>query len=253
LGVTTKRNMMEPWIWLIIIVVGVGFVLMIPTIIKQRAMEAHLARLDNFSATQKVMGEDGNTGLAIDEQRKKICLIARRQGKVTSRVFSFFDLLASEIFEDGATITKTVRSSQIGGALIGGLALGGVGAIIGGLSGKTQTAGKVKKIELRLIVNDTKNPIHDINFLNSESKKDSYFYREAMKRARHWHALITVLIKQADMKDKTNVTNGKRKIQSVSIADEIKKLAELRDSGVLSDEEFQQHKARLLGKVSSST
>lgn len=202
---------------------------------KKKAMEDHLARIDDFSATQKVMGGDGNTGLAIDEQRKKVCLIDNRQQTVSLRVVSYKDLLSSEIFEDGATVTKTVRSSQIGGALIGGLALGGVGAIIGGLSGKTKTSGKVKKFALRLTVNDTKNPLHDVNFLYQGTQ------------ARHWHGLVEVLIKRADTEDKTNITNSTPQIQPASIADEIKKLAELRDSGVLSVDEFQQQKARLLG------
>lgn len=220
---------------------------------RKKAVEDHLAHIEDFSATHKVMGNDsnvigndGNTGLAIDEQRKKVCLIDYRQQNIATRVFSYKDLLSSEIFEDGATVTKTVRTSQIGGALIGGLALGGVGAIIGGLSGKTQTTGKIKKICLRLTVNDMKNPLHDINFLNFETKKDSFTYKQTIQQARHWHALIEVLIKRADMEDKASVTNDASQIQSNSIADEIKKLVELRDAGVLSGEEFEQQKTRLL-------
>ena len=182
-----------------------------------------------------------------DRFRKKICLIDHRQQNLTTRVFVYKDLLSSEIFEDGATVTKTVRSSQIGGVLIGGLAFGGVGAIIGGLSGKTQTSGEVKKVDLRLTVNDTKNPLHDINFLGLKTKKDGFLYKRAIQQARHWHGLIEVLIKRADLEDKAANTNDTLKLPSGSAADELKKLAELRDAGVLSIEEFQQQKSRLLG------
>jgi hypothetical protein len=213
---------------------------------KKKAMDDRIGCIEGFSATQKVIGSDGNTGLAIDEQREKICLIEYKEQNITTRVLAYKDLLSSEIFEDGATVTKTVRSSQLGGALLGGLALGGVGAIIGGLSGKTQTSGKIKKVELRLTVNDTQNPLHDINLLNTETKKDSLFYKQAIQQARHWHGLLEVLIKRTDLDDKTEKTNDASKLSSGSVADELKKLVDLHDAGVLSIEEFQQQKAKLL-------
>ena len=156
---------MDVSIWIIVGVI-IGFVIAVSKAIdtsnKKKAMEGHLGRLAEFSATQTVMASDGNTGLAIDEERKKICLLAiedrsrpffikNGQLAVVSRVLSYRDVLSSQIFEDGITITRTVRTSQIGGALIGGLALGSVGALVGALSGKTQTSSaKVKQIDLSL-------------------------------------------------------------------------------------------------------
>jgi len=49
-----------------------------------------------------------------------------KRQNLTTRIISYRDLLSSEIFEDGTTITKTVRSGQVGGALIGAIALGAV-------------------------------------------------------------------------------------------------------------------------------
>src|SRR5690606_17399485 len=128
--------------------------------------EAKLASLANFNATQKFMGNDGGSGIAIDEDRKKVCLIKFRSGDALMDVSSYRDLISSEIFEDGDTITSTSRSSQIGGALVGGIALGGVGAIVGGLSGKTTSTRKPKRLDLRITVNRTDSPIHDINFMD---------------------------------------------------------------------------------------
>lgn len=235
---------------LAIVVFGMVVTVIVQSIItsnKKKAMEKHLVRINDFSATQRVMGSNSDTGLAIDEQRKKICLIDHRLPTVSLRVISYKDLLSSELFEDGTSVTKTVRSSQIGGVLIGSLALGGVGAILGGLSGKTQTSEKINKIDLRLTINDTQSPLHDVSFLNVETKKDGLIYQQAMQQARHWHGLIEVLIKRAETEDNSSGNNITPQIQSSSIADEIKKLADLRDSGVLSVDEFQQQKARLLG------
>lgn len=70
-------------------------------------------------------------------------------------MYSYWDILASEVIEEGGTVTRTQRSSQIAGTLIGGLALGGVGAIIGGLSGTTKTTkNDMVTPLLRVIVND---------------------------------------------------------------------------------------------------
>lgn len=214
---------------------------------KKKAMDDYLIGIEDFTTSQKVMGYDNNTGIAIDEQRKKVCLIDHDLlQNVISRIVDYKDLLSCELFEDGITITKTVRSSQLGGALIGGIALGGVGAIIGGLSGKTLSFDKVNRVDLRLIINDTKNPLHDINFMNIETKKDSLIYKYSIQQARHWHGLIEVLIRRADSEEKTTVPTQVDAPSSSSIANEIKKLLDLRDQGALTPQEFQQQKERLL-------
>jgi hypothetical protein len=81
---------MDFWTWVIVILVGavvIAVIQAIDTSNKKKAMDDHLGSIKDFSATQKVMGSDGNTGLAIDEQRKKICLIDHKQQNVTTRVF----------------------------------------------------------------------------------------------------------------------------------------------------------------------
>lgn len=208
---------------------------------------SNLLRSDKFWASQQITGIKKSEGIVVDEKNQQICILESDNLK-PNRFFSYKDLLSVELIEDGETVTSTIRSSQIGGALIGGIALGGIGAVIGGLSGKTKSSEKVEKIILRVIVNDTKNPLHEVYFLNSEegiSKKSSQ-YPAAMKKARHWHSLIEVLIKRADMEDKENAVNNVIHVSQNSIADEIKKLAELRDAGILGDVEFQQQKEKLL-------
>ena len=212
-------------------------------------VENYLLQITDFNETQKIMGVDDHVGISIDEQRKKVCLINYPAKQF--RVISYQDLLSSEIFEDGESISKAMRGSQIAGAIIGNIAFGGVGAIIGGLSGKRKTAGTVNRIYFRLTVNDIKQPIFDINFLNKETKKDKPIYQQALQKARHCHGLVEVLIKRADMEDrqlaqKTNTSNDQQVSKQLSVADELKKLADLRDSGALTNEEFQQQKAKLI-------
>ena len=217
---------------------------------KKMSMAVNLSAHEDFSPSHKVMGGNGNSGIAVDEGRKKVCLIKKRIVGSELDILSYRDILSSEIFEDGETITKTARGSQLAGALIGGLALGGVGAIIGGLSGKTTSSGEVKKIDLRITVNRTKNPIHDINFMDVECKKGGYLYNQAMKKARHWHGLMEVLINRADSEDDAKqrelAEESPKLISTGSVADELAKLGELKKQGLLTDKEFLSQKTKLL-------
>ena len=218
--------------------------------IKKGDLKKKLNSVNDFSASQKVMGENGNSGIAVDEGRKKVCLLNKRMVASELDVLSYRDILSSELFEDGETVTKTARVSQLGGALIGGLALGGVGAVIGGLSGKKISSSKVKKIDLRITVNRTKNPIHDINFMDVACKKGGYLYNQAMKNARHWHGLMEVLINRADSEDVAIkgelIEETPQLLSTGSVADELAKLGELKKQGLLTDEEFLSQKTKLL-------
>lgn len=210
---------------------------------------------ENFIPHHQIMGEDSLSITAVDEIRKKVCLMKLGSKKVEDMVLlSYQDILSSEIFEDGKTITVTNRISQIGGALIGGLVLGSAGAVVGGLSGsKTSSESKATRIDLRLTVNRLDNPVHDINFMGAEVDKENPLYETAMEQARHWHGIMEVIIKQADMDDNKAVKSneelgdGTSKVLSQSsIADELLKLGELKDKGLLTSNEFEEQKLKLL-------
>jgi hypothetical protein len=216
----------------------------------QDNLDLKLASLDDFTITKKVIGKDKKTGLAIDLDRNKICLISDISAQASLKVILYKDIFACELYENGNTITETSRANQLGGVLVGGILLGGAGAIIGGLSGKTKTTGTVETVELRLIINDAEKPVHDISFLSSELDKggiiEKGLYKNIMREARYWHGLITVLIKRADIEDNARVPQITSNNQGYSVADEIKKLAKLRDSDLLSAAEFQKQKSKLL-------
>ena len=212
-------------------------------------MEKKIAELPAFTANQVLIGEKYDTGMAVDEARKEIVLIKNDNGNIVFTTITYKDLLSSEIFVDGDTVTKVARGSQVGGALIGGLVLGGVGAIIGGLSGKTKSSNTVKRVDLRITVNNTKHPLHDINLMDVKGNKDEDMYKLAIGLARHWHGLITVLIKAADEADVqtfVNTSDDGSDNKLLSLADELSKLSKLRDSQVLTEDEFNIQKQKLL-------
>ena len=229
----------------VIAIVAIGVGSAIHTSNKQKEIGVAIANIPGFSPSFQHLGADGDNGIAIDERQSKVCLFKRGNGALSHRVIDYRDVLSSEIFEDGHTVVKTVRSSQVGGALVGGVLLGGVGAVIGGLSGKKVESGKVNRIDLRLVVNDSTHPTHEVCFLSVESKRDGFLYKTSSEQARQWQARLDVLIKRADREDATNRVAAPKEVQSLS--DELRKLAELRESGILTDAEFAAQKARLLG------
>ncbi len=211
-------------------------------------IEKVLSTVEDFNVSQQFISKDYLSGIAIDTNSKKICFINRDFRKVIPRcqVFSHQDILEVEIVEDNNTIIKTSRDSQVGGAVVGGLLLGGVGAVIGGLSGKKTMVGQISRLYLKIIVNCTEKPVYTIDFINKptgqEINKNDEVYKTAIEQANHWHALISILIKQADK----DISLTQKKLLPPSRADELLKLSQLLEKGVITQEEFNSEKAKIL-------
>jgi hypothetical protein len=165
---------------------------------RRKVLADALNSVPGFSVSQHFAATDGSQCIAIDEAAGLICFIRSVGGAPIPRVFAAKDVLSSEIFEDGDTVTKSVRSSQVAGALVGGVLLGGAGVLIGALSGKKRSQSKVNAITLRVTVNDTRTPVQEVRFLFRETSRDGILYQSASKLALHWQALMDILIKRAE-------------------------------------------------------
>jgi putative oligomerization/nucleic acid binding protein len=209
------------------------------------AVTFKLRRLRGFWPSKQVVGLDGH-GIALDERREKLCLVTSTTAGIITRVISPREIVSAEIFEDGASVTRADRASQLGGAVVGGLALGGIGAVIGGLSGKTTTTRFATRVDLRIVVEDLSKPIHDIPLMHaSDEAASSLLYSDAIRTARWWHGVLAVLMKRA-ANGADALAVGDVAEYAPSKADELKKLADLYSGGMLTPEEFTEHKAKLL-------
>lgn len=222
-----------------------------------------LGQIENFKSTQEFISSDRETMIAIDEESKKVCILWNKHDNVTElsstfgkydyeyQIYDFRDILQTEILENGSTVTKTSRRSQVGGALLGSMLAGGAGAVIGGLSGATKSQNEVKKVQLQIIVNDTKKPFHRITFMSEEKavSKENMIYKHANKLITHWQSILSHIINKTDavdIPDLNNNKNGQQLLNSTSVAEELTKLAELRDKGIISEDEFVSQKKKLL-------
>jgi len=135
--------------------------------------------LQNFGATKVIMGTFDTEGIAINETDELIMLFGTTKGTYIQKTYPYDSIMSAEIFENGTSNSKSVRSSLIGRAIIGGALAGGAGAVIGGLSGKRKTTEEVSDIYLHITINDISLPSFNIYLLESKCAKGDVAIIEA--------------------------------------------------------------------------
>lgn len=153
------------------------------------------------------------------------------------KIYKCEDIMEYELIEDGETIVK----GGLGSAVAGGVLFGGVGAVVGGLTGGKKSKSTATKLQIKITINDINNPIVYINFIATETKKKSLVYKAAYASAQEILSVLSI-IKSVDTEN--SVTES---INNTSVADEILKFNNLLKEGIISQEEFEVKKKQLLG------
>ncbi len=218
--------------------------------------ENSLKSLKDFSVTKKIVGVNNEYLFCVDENNKKIAIIRT----VRKLVIPFDQIISVEVLEDNTLLQQKSSLRTIGGAVIGGAIAGGAGAIVGGLSGNTQQNKKVSTVQVKIKLRDINNPSCTINCFNCKtmtvegkpikpSSMEGRLYKEGLNHAHRIADTISAIIDITDKADKRSDNIGHQPQKTTgSIADELTKLAELKEKGILTDEEFIQQKNLLLAK-----
>lgn len=183
---------------LLLLIIGfIVIIFMLPKEVVEQKLKKNIKRIRDFDATQKILKENESKGILIDSNRHKVALI---HGANNIKIYGFKDILGVELIEDGKSLMKTSTSSVAGRAIVGGLFLGPLGAVVGGVTGKKSEEERVMEISLNILLNDTQNSIYSYTFLKKSNgvKKDSLEYKQAMEKAKKWHANIKVVINRAE-------------------------------------------------------
>ena len=169
-----------------------------------RSQEAVFGEVEGFEASQTVFSANGVTAIAIDSRAERVCLLKNPSGvfpcdirRVQLMALPYSGILEAALYEDGNTITKTSRSSQLVGAVVGDVLLGGVGMAIGAVTGSKKTTGTVRSLEVRLTIKDMDCPYWAFTFLRTEVPKGGWEYKAASDNANRLLSLVKVLIDQA--------------------------------------------------------
>lgn len=184
--------------------------------------------IDSFKATKKIASY-----LQIDENNKSF--------KIGHDIFEFSNLLSYELLEDGQSITK----GGLGRAVAGGILFGGIGAIVGGVTGGKKSKGICNSMKLRVTLKNAHTDTTYITFIASETKTKSFIYQTAQSNAQSCISALEII---ADLNKAENTSTPVVEENSgISAADEILKFKQLLDTGVITQEEFDAKKSQLLG------
>ena len=163
-----------------------------------RQTEQLVRSLPDFSADNVCVSTYDQHGLAIDTTRGILMLI----GKGRIRRVGFEKIVSAEIVEDNVSLITT-KKGGLGRVVVGGLLAGGVGAIVGGLTGtqRSKTSTGVRRVDLVVLVDDFNNPRHSVTFLTWPGeeglKRNSAIYTQAIQKAQLWQGRITVAMRRA--------------------------------------------------------
>ncbi len=148
------------------------------------------------------------------------------------------EIIDYDLVENGNTVNK----SGLGSAVVGGALFGGAGALIGYSMGKKQVQ-EVTSLYIKIITRIEGYSDVKIELISSSVKSNSRVYKVALERVQK---IMSILAVATNDKDATNQIEQTNQDTSISVADELMKLSQLLDNGVLTQEEFDEQKKKLL-------
>ncbi|SYW16240.1 SHOCT domain-containing protein [Oenococcus oeni] len=170
--------------------------------------------------------------LIFSDKRKEV-LIKKALLDKRYFVYPYKEIVGYKPIINGKSIKKHHGVTR---AIVGGALLGGAGAIVGAVTGGKQY-GAVNKLAISIFFKDNKQ--FEINFLNSETKTDSFTYKTFQESfnllANKLESIISI--------NNANLSSSK----TISYADEISKFKALLDEGTITQEEFDAKKKQILG------
>ena len=177
-------------------------------------------------------------------------------GEKSHEIFNYADIIEVSYEENGNQLYTKSAGRTVGGAIVGGVLMGGAGAVVGGLSGASKQNKEVKSIDIKILLRSTSRTSCVLHFkdidrvLKTKEDSDRKLYETYTKNANQAKDLLSVIIDNAKQKQVgVNVAQplAQQVPSSLSVADELTKLAKLKEDGILTEEEFIAQKKLLLG------
>lgn len=169
-------------------------------------------------------------------------------------LFNYSNIIEVSYEENGTKLYSKSAMRTVGGAIVGGALMGGAGAVVGGLSGTSKKNMEIKTMQIKILLRDTQRTSLVMNFndsnriLKTNNTNDNTLYENYKKDANRAKDLLAVIIDKAKRSENSIVEQVAQVPSSPKsgIADELAKLAQLKADGILTDEEFNTQKTKLL-------
>lgn len=209
---------------------------------KTTKLEAIFGKIEEFHADKKILGLQSSYMLCFDNSKKQLFYTKGDN----YRLLHYSDIIKVEMLEDNSLVMSKSALRTIGGGIIGGAVAGGAGAVIGGLSSSSKQKKMVSKVKVKILLRDISSPSLVITCFDSmltDKKREvsiegvsGIIYRQA----REIIDIISVIIDKEDSQTQTEQTSAS------SLSDELLKLHELKEKGILTSDEFESQKCKLL-------
>ena len=259
---------METVIILFIFVLGIPiflYVKLISKLLKKNKQFKDNYFNDFFKENEFILNREcsiNNTAkIMIDTIHKKFAIC----GNIGIECFNFDDLIDFEIIENGSSVIQ----GKVGATLVGGFLLGSVGALAGSSSAK-KVSNISDNLTLKVYLNNNEiNVISEI--INGYSiAKNSYEYQQLSKRVDEIVGMLKYI--KAQSLNNTYTFKEEKKIEEYedysvpkkvieetpkdienennsNSLEQLEKLAELKAKGIITEEEFDENKKKILGRL----
>ena len=172
-----------------------------------------------------------------DNQKKWLVPDGFAGKKKHPKIHNYSDIVSYELLEDGESI---IKSGGLGRAAVGGLLLGGAGAIVGGVTGGRRSSSVCTSLRVKITLNDINDPVAYVDFLTGSTKKSSSIYKSFHESAQECLSVLQLICDQ-------QIPPAPQTSTALSGADEILKYKKLLDGGAITQEEYNAKKTQLLG------
>lgn len=185
-------------------------------------------------------------GIDIDVKNKLLSTYSYYEGE--TNILKFEEILDFEIFENG----NSVVSSRTGSAVVGGLLFGGLGAMAGA-SGSRTISDNCSTLKLNIYTNKVQNSVVTLDCLEKSISKNSNEYEQLKNIINKMIGFLKIAREDNRQKErqedkKVIIENTGEMKQSTQLSS-LKELAELKEQGIITEEEFQESKKRILLKL----
>lgn len=177
--------------------------------------------------------------MAVNKQEKKLSFF---YNEMLDKTINFKSIVECKIVENSREMDK----GGIGRALVGGIVAGSTGAIVGATTRKSKKI--ISNLSVRIVTDEIENPLYSLQLITNpiDINKSLYsnLYDTAMRFADNVYAIIKAIINENTKEDAS-----RNVLQENNGLEQLEKLAELKEKGIITEEEFQESKKKILSKL----
>lgn len=192
----------------------------------------------NFNLDKRITIIPTQLEFFVDDQNHKFAILTYNKLEETKyliRRYDYNDLIDFELCEDSNSKLAGRGLASAGGALLFGIG----GAVVGSVAGGRKIKKTDRTITVNIQVNKLDNPFMSLVFLDKNSPNWDILYNTTLTNAKKLMATLSYI-------KNFNEINKEKNNERIDISEKLKKLNELKEQGLITEEEFINKKRSVL-------